>query len=633
MFRPNDRHRQQQLCTTLDGLPERQLARLEASWAGVFYRECFSRLDERVFAVLYSDKDSRPNIPVNVLVGLEALKAAFNWSDEELYDAYLFDLQVRFALGYRNLGEGQFELRTLYNFRNRLSEHFTKTGQDLIECSFEQVTDAQLSGFGLKTGKVRMDSTQIAPNIRLYSRLHLLVEVLQRVHRMLSELDSARYSAEFGPYLQGSSNQYVYRVKSQDGAEHLLRIGELMSKLLDALQPLYGENPTYQMLARVFGEHYLVEEARVRLKRGKELSARSLQSPDDPEATYRCKAGREYHGFVANLTESCDPENPFQLIAKVQTGPNSTNDDDLLVAALPSLKARLDIDEVHTDGANNSDESDQALREAQVTHDQTAIGGHSAQTHLGLDQFELALPPSAPESAPAPSSPSTPESTSESPTAPGEPSTPATPATNEPGPDFGPGTVRCPGGQTAAVETVETKAAKRRYRAYFDTASCADCPFQPTCRAQPCKSLPKRTLSFDEHDAEVARRRQRLRQDRLEGTNLRVAVESTIGSLKQPFNYGQLPVRGRFRVSMLLVGSATIANVRRIQRYLSRKPTPQGTNAGAQALKEAEEAHVSLFSRSSRALDHLARLFRTPKPSRARRKAPFCRGLMTVSRT
>jgi len=603
MFRPNDRHRQGQLYTTLDSLPERQLERLEASWAGAFYRECFCRLDEQVFAVLYSEKDSRPNIPVNVLVGLEALKAAFNWSDEELYDAYLFDLQVRYALGYRNLGEGQFELRTLYYFRNRLSAHFALTGEDLIERSFEQVTDGQLAAFGLKTGKVRMDSSQIASNIRLYSRLHLLVEVLQRVHRMLSALDSARYSAEFGPYLQGTSNQYVYRVKSTEGPEHLLRIGQLMSQLLGVLQPLYGQDPTYQMLARVFGEHYLVEEARVRLKSGKELRASSLQSPDDQAATYRIKAGREYHGFVANLTETCDPENPLQLIAKVQTAPNSANDDDLLVAALPSLKTRLGIDEVHTDGAYNSFESEAALREHEVSLVQTSIGGHAPTTHLGLDSFELALPPSAPESmsesTPAPSTPSTPE-------IPVAPSSPTTPSVNAPDP----GTVRCPGGQTAAVETVETRHGNLRYHAYFDSAKCAACPFQSTCRAQPCKSLPKHTLSFDAHDAEVARRRQRLRQDRLEGTNLRVAIESTIGSLKQPFNYGQLPVRGRFRVNMLLVGAATIANIRRIQRYLYRKPAPLAPNANAQALREAQGAPASLISL---ALDRLARLYLSPR--------------------
>jgi hypothetical protein len=48
---------------------------------------------------------SRPYIPVNVLVGLESLKADFGWSDEELYDAFTYDMQVRYVLGYQQLGE------------------------------------------------------------------------------------------------------------------------------------------------------------------------------------------------------------------------------------------------------------------------------------------------------------------------------------------------------------------------------------------------------------------------------------------------------------------------------------------------------------------------------------------------
>ena len=97
MFRPNKKHQQMEMLSTVNLLPASQAKRLEESWAGVFYREFFSRIDERPFAVLYSGKDSRPNIPVNVLVALEALKAGFNWSDEEMYDAFCFDLQVRYA--------------------------------------------------------------------------------------------------------------------------------------------------------------------------------------------------------------------------------------------------------------------------------------------------------------------------------------------------------------------------------------------------------------------------------------------------------------------------------------------------------------------------------------------------------
>lgn len=64
-------------------MPEKQLKRLEASWAGTCCRGFFVRVDEKAFAALYSDEPSRPNIPVNVQFGLEMLKAGFGWSDEE----------------------------------------------------------------------------------------------------------------------------------------------------------------------------------------------------------------------------------------------------------------------------------------------------------------------------------------------------------------------------------------------------------------------------------------------------------------------------------------------------------------------------------------------------------------------
>src|SRR5512134_3566951 len=108
MFRKNTTHRQPALISAIYDLPEKQRERLEQSWAGTFYREVFNRIEEESFAVLFSEQPSRPNVPVNVLVGLEALKAGFGWSDEELYEAFLYNLQVRYALGYDRLGEGEF---------------------------------------------------------------------------------------------------------------------------------------------------------------------------------------------------------------------------------------------------------------------------------------------------------------------------------------------------------------------------------------------------------------------------------------------------------------------------------------------------------------------------------------------
>jgi hypothetical protein len=129
MFRENDRHLQFGLLDTVEQLPKKVRQRLEDSWAGTFYREFFCRIDESPFAVLYADTPSRPNTPINVLVGGETFKSGFGWSDEELYDALQVNLRARCALGFRDMGEVPFDLRTVYHFRQRISRHMQGTGR------------------------------------------------------------------------------------------------------------------------------------------------------------------------------------------------------------------------------------------------------------------------------------------------------------------------------------------------------------------------------------------------------------------------------------------------------------------------------------------------------------------------
>ena len=225
MYKPNNGHNQPLLISNVNDLPKKRRKLLGDSWAAAFYRDFFSRLNEEPFAILYADCPSRPNVPVNWLVGLEVLKAGYGWSDEELYHRFNFDLQVRYALGLHDFREGEFGLRTLYYFRERLSRYMQETGRNLLDEAFEQVTDEQLAAFEIKTGKQRMDSTFVASNIRQMGRLQLLVEVLQRVNRMLKKSDQEKFADEFAAYLKGHSGQYVYRVKGKDISTHLRQIG------------------------------------------------------------------------------------------------------------------------------------------------------------------------------------------------------------------------------------------------------------------------------------------------------------------------------------------------------------------------------------------------------------------------
>ena len=57
-------------------LTQREKRVLEKSWAKTFAEKVFPAIDESIFSVLYSDKASRPNTPVNVIVGALILKEA-----------------------------------------------------------------------------------------------------------------------------------------------------------------------------------------------------------------------------------------------------------------------------------------------------------------------------------------------------------------------------------------------------------------------------------------------------------------------------------------------------------------------------------------------------------------------------
>jgi hypothetical protein len=573
MFVANDRHLQMPMFSSIDSLPEKIRKRLEASWAVTFYDQVFVRIDEDRFAVLYSNEPSRPNTPVNVLSGLEILKSGFGWSDEEMYDHFCYDLQVRRALGYRDLGEGYFELRTMYNFRLRLTQHMQETGENLFEQVFEQITDEQLAAFQLKTDKLRMDSTLIASNIREMSRLQLLVEVLQRVHRMLNEEDQLQYAEAFAPYLKGSSGQYIYHLKAGDVAGHLQSIGELMAQLTDELAVRYGDEPAYQVLQRVFQEHFHVDEAALRPKAGEELKASSLQSPDDWEATYRQKRGEEHKGYVANVTETCNPKNEMQLIVKVQTEPNNTDDAAMLNEALPGLKERTDVDEMHTDGGYNSPDVDQTMRELGVEQIQTAIRGRKPSAEkLSLDAFVWELD------------------------------------------DKGqPQAVTCPNEQQAEVTPGRSEG---RYRAAFEAAGCAGCPFLDSCPTEPLKCTPEQVLRFSQQEVDLALRRQRSAEARASGQNLRSAVEATVRSVKHPFDDGKVPVRGQPRVSMVVLASAAMSNLRRIHRYLVEKAAQEAENSRQRAAKtDTGGADSSLFGSLWRQVQVRLRLFTLTRPA------------------
>ena len=121
-FRAND-CQQISLLDSLSGLTTREQKALENSWAKVFAEEIFPKIDEERFSVLYSNKASRPNTPVNVIIGALIIKELFDLSDDEMVENLMLDPRYQYALHTTSFAEQPLSDKTLSRFRKRCYDY------------------------------------------------------------------------------------------------------------------------------------------------------------------------------------------------------------------------------------------------------------------------------------------------------------------------------------------------------------------------------------------------------------------------------------------------------------------------------------------------------------------------------
>ena len=112
-------------------LTGRERKALEKSWAKIFADEIFPVIDEECFSVLYSDKASRSNTPVNVIIGALIIKELFDYSDDEIVKNLMLDLHLQYALHTTSFAKQPISDKTLSRFRKRCYDYETLHGVDL----------------------------------------------------------------------------------------------------------------------------------------------------------------------------------------------------------------------------------------------------------------------------------------------------------------------------------------------------------------------------------------------------------------------------------------------------------------------------------------------------------------------
>ena len=499
-------------------LSEKQRKLLEDTKEKWFYKLIFCNINENIFKPLYSDKASRPNVAVNILASSLILKELNGLSFDDLMESIQFDLRFKVALGLSSINEVPFVRASLFNFQNRIADYEQQTGVNLMECIFDSLTAQQIKQLSLKTNIQRTDSTLISSNIKRYSRLKLLIEVLIRLERILTDEDRTMFHNFLQLYTTIGSEKYIYKLKSADLPHELQKLGNIYHEIFNSIsgKAVYNGKIEYVNFNRVYNEHFVVIEKEISPKPSSELNSSMLQSPDDVDATYRKKNDKESFGFTINAVETANPANPIQLIDDIVVNPNNVDDSIILNNRIDIITQKTpDLEELHTDGGYGSEDNDKSLEKLGITQITTAVRGRESEIDKIINLVDK---------------------------------------------ENNIYTVSCPNQTSISTPT------KQRHKVRFDTSICKNCPLNAQCRI-----FKENGRYYFKHEDFLQNTRNRnILNIPPERQKIRPNVEASMKEFKTRTNAGKIKVRGEFKTSLFAFNVGIAINFGRIFRYLSK---------------------------------------------------------------
>lgn len=307
-FVAND-NQQLTLADSILNLTQREKRVLEKSWAKTFAEKVFPAIDESIFSVLYSDKASRPNTPVNVIVGALILKEALGDTDDELMEALMFDVRYRYALHTTSFEEQPLSDRTLSRFRARVLAYETEHDVDLIHECIVKMAKEIAEFMNISPNMQRMDSLMIAANIKNLSLLELFYTCVANLAKIMVQREIPLPEEQHHYVEKDDYNRCIYHKREQDATERTIAVMHDAEKLIELCDKTGDLDDTseYQLLIRLLKERTIINDdgtRRLRKKDEVENPSEALLNPSDPEATFRYKAGEKHLGYVGNVVES-----------------------------------------------------------------------------------------------------------------------------------------------------------------------------------------------------------------------------------------------------------------------------------------------------------------------------------------
>ena len=382
-------------------LPLRAQNAICNSRLGHFGDEIFPLIDPDDFMVLYSDNGRGPSY-LQGYVGLYLLHLMLHETADDLMLRVQTDISVQYALHTTSFDKQPFSRRNYFLFMSRMDEYEQKTGVNLIEGLFEKITANLVSKMGLdqpgSSGRItrRMDSLMINSSAARLTRPGIIYAVNRDALVLYSSLQGMDniVPSLYHYFDESDRNAVVYHNKdaSEEKIATLLVESRLILALLEDEEWHFFQE--YRNLERVYGEQTKEDETGNRIpKRNQEIKGSSLQSPNDPDATARTKAGKTFVGSVGNITETYN-ESGASLITDADIQNNLHSDSDFMkeyIDSKPDLESDPEGDvveeQVITDGAYYSSDNAEAAGKKGILIIPTSLTG--SETLPLTAEFEL----------------------------------------------------------------------------------------------------------------------------------------------------------------------------------------------------------------------------------------------------
>ena len=252
------------------------------SWCKDFADIVFPAINEERFSVLYSrNSASRPNTPVNFIIGAMILKENGGLSDGEILETICCDIRYQYALHSTQMQEQPISDRTLSRFRERLYNYEVETGVDLLKEEMEHLSGVYAEYMKLNPNKKRMDSLMIASRCRRMSRLEIIYAATANAVKLIHRLGhDEMIASNLLHYLDPDDyDQVISHCRGEDAAPRLTKAIQEAEQVRELMEDdCWHEFSEYHLIIRVLSEQSDTD------KEGNTISKGQNKNRIDPSA-------------------------------------------------------------------------------------------------------------------------------------------------------------------------------------------------------------------------------------------------------------------------------------------------------------------------------------------------------------